>query len=88
MIVSFETTVNPGEKARFLAEMRIEKSKDVYHPKGKAWWALWLGWWLLTSDRWRRWLWTWEVHDAKGMWFTWSVMVLGFEVTWQWRRKS
>ena len=86
MIINFEATVRPGENALFVTEVKIEKSKEIYPPT-KVWWGLWIAWWLYPWRKRREWLWTWEKHDS-GRWYTWNVMLCGFEINWQWRRKS
>ena len=88
MNIEFEVTRNPGEHALFVTQVQFERCKDIYHPQDKAWWSLRLTWWLFPRRRFRRWLWSWHKHDDKGMWYTLTLMCLGFEITWQWRRKS
>ncbi len=83
MRISTEILTNPGWKTLFLAEVRIERSEYVTM---KNWWGLWLSWWLHKPKYWREWLWEWEVVRDGG-WFTWQVRLLGFEITWQRKRK-
>lgn len=80
MIVTAEIEVNPGPAALFVAEVRVEKHKNVT-PK---WWGLWFAWWLLKD--WRRWLWEWEGGRNEDGWFTWQVQLLGFRINWQLRK--
>jgi len=86
MDISLNITLNPGEDALFVTEARIERSRNIYD-QNKVWWALWISWWLYSWRKRREWFWTWEKVD-EGVWYTWSIMLLGFEINWQWRRKG
>ncbi len=86
MIIGVEATVSPGEHALFVTQFRVERSSDIYAPD-RVWWGLWLAWWLLPWRKRREWLWSVEKHDERGAWYTWTVMCLGFQITWQLRRR-
>ncbi len=87
MNLGLEFTLNPGKNALFVAEARIARSRNVYD-QNRVWWALWLSWWLYPWRKRREWFWTWEKHDEGGRWYTRNVMLCGFEINWQWRRKG
>ncbi len=85
MIFTLEVATNPGPRAWFVTEVRVE-STAPYQPR-HPWWGLWLGWWLYPLRDWREWLWTWE-HSREGRWHIFLVRVAGFEFNWQrWSRK-
>lgn len=87
MRITAEVEVNPGPKALFVAEVKVEKNANIT-PK---WWGLCLGWWLYRGmfisrcPQWRHWLYGWE-REVEGGWRTWQARLLGFEINWQRRR--
>lgn len=87
MNLGLEFTLKPGENSLFVVQAKVERSTTIYYRK-QVWWGLWVGWWLFPWRKRREWLWTWEKHDEDESWYTLTVMLLGFEVTWQWRRKG
>ncbi len=80
MKLEFEILVNPGENAKFLAEMRIEQNNRVWSPEG--WWGLWFTFWLYPRRKWREWLWDYENSLEHGS-RLWQIMLCGFQITWQ-----
>lgn len=81
MIVTAEIAVNPGPKALFVAEVKVEKNANV----SSKWWGLWFGWWLYRLEFWQEWLWQWETINESGYRW-WQVRIFGFEIVWQRRR--
>ena len=80
MKFAFEVLTNPGDNAKFLAEMRIEKNEKVWGPDG--WWGLWLTFWLYPGRRWREWLWG-HTNEPEKDSHVWQVRLCGCEITWQ-----
>ncbi len=84
MIITVEIMVNPGPKALFVAEVKLEKSATL-RSNVSNWWGFWLSWWLYRG-RWKHyWLYGWENSDSGG-WRTRQARLLGFEINWQCRR--
>jgi len=80
MLVAVEISTNPGPRALFVTELRIEKGA-VINPRS-MWWGLWLGWWLFPLREWREWLWAFE-YTNEGRWRTLMGRVVGFELNLQ-----
>lgn len=86
MLLSIEIATNPGPRALFVAELRIEKKASIN--LRHAWWGIWLGWWLFPVRDWREWLFAWEYTNDK-RWHTLMCRVVGFELNLQlWRKKT
>jgi hypothetical protein len=79
MKLSAEIETNPGPSAWFGAEIVLERGEVT-----PGYWGLHFAWWLLPD--WRTWLWYRE-WDASADWSLYSTRLLGFEITWEQRKR-
>ncbi len=79
MKLTAEIETNPGPAAWFAAEVVL--SNGLPQP---GYWGIHFAWWLLKD--WRTWLWNKEWDDSGG-WVLYSTRLLGFEITWEQRRR-
>ena len=80
MKLTIDIETNPGPAAWFAAEVTLASGSEVR----RGYWALHLAWWLLKD--WRTWLWH-RDWDDEGGWVLYTTRLLGFEITWERRRR-